>query len=217
MTWRLLRALPFAAYNLVPLYGLMYWGWDAFQLLLLYWCETLILAFWTLIRIRFLPVQYLGTIEINGKKTAGTYWNMISFFALHAGAFIFAHLAVLFSLFPRNRPASVEWSVLPDGGWIALLIAFVSGGFIALTGDYRPAFVDRIAASFNTQMRPPPPPPKDNDAVGGLVMGLYARIVLTQCALIFGAWLSTEGATAPLIIIIVVKTLFDLLARVARA
>jgi hypothetical protein len=31
--------------NLFPLYGIAYWGWDAFVLLMLYWMETGIIAF----------------------------------------------------------------------------------------------------------------------------------------------------------------------------
>jgi hypothetical protein len=34
--------------NVAPLYGVLYWQWDTFQLLMLYWMETVILAFWTL-------------------------------------------------------------------------------------------------------------------------------------------------------------------------
>ena len=46
---RLVVAVLFAAYNLVPLYGIKHWNWDAFQLLILYWTETLILAGWTMV------------------------------------------------------------------------------------------------------------------------------------------------------------------------
>jgi hypothetical protein len=36
--------------NMTPLYGVLYWQWDTFQLLMLYWMETVVLAFWTLMR-----------------------------------------------------------------------------------------------------------------------------------------------------------------------
>jgi hypothetical protein len=32
------------------LHGVLYWQWDTFQLLMLYWMETVVLAFWTLMR-----------------------------------------------------------------------------------------------------------------------------------------------------------------------
>ena len=55
-TPRLARALGLlglvAAFigNVTPLYGVLYWQWDTFQLLMFCWMETVILAFWTLMR-----------------------------------------------------------------------------------------------------------------------------------------------------------------------
>ena len=45
--------------NLIPLYGVLYWQWDAFRLLMLYWTETVIIAFWTIVGIARLPVSQL--------------------------------------------------------------------------------------------------------------------------------------------------------------
>jgi hypothetical protein len=45
--------------NLIPLYGVLYWQWDAFQLLMLYWTETVITPFWTIVGIARLPVGQL--------------------------------------------------------------------------------------------------------------------------------------------------------------
>ena len=36
--------------NVTPLYGVLYWQWDTFQLLIFYWMETVLLAFWTVMR-----------------------------------------------------------------------------------------------------------------------------------------------------------------------
>ena len=54
--------------NLIPLYGVLYWQWDSFQLLMLYWMETVIIAFWT-IRADHPPaaVDELGTITVDGR------------------------------------------------------------------------------------------------------------------------------------------------------
>jgi len=65
---RALRMLAMAATlagNLVPLYGVLFWRWDTFQLLMLYWTETVIIAFWTIRRLANLPDSELGTITIN--------------------------------------------------------------------------------------------------------------------------------------------------------
>ena len=89
--------------NLIPLYGVLYWQWDTFQLLMLYWMETVIIAFWTIRRIARLPDDQLGTITVNGKTKAATHTTLCGFFTLHAGLFIFVHLVFLWLLF------SGEW------------------------------------------------------------------------------------------------------------
>ena len=37
-------ALLLLAANLIPLVGVLVWGWDAFVLLMLYWLETAVIA-----------------------------------------------------------------------------------------------------------------------------------------------------------------------------
>ena len=61
---RVAAAALFAAFNLVPLYGIYAWGWDAFQLLLLYWGETVILFVCTLAHIALIPPARLGTMIV---------------------------------------------------------------------------------------------------------------------------------------------------------
>jgi hypothetical protein len=35
--------------NLIPQWGVLYWPWDTFQLLTLYWMEPAIIASWTIL------------------------------------------------------------------------------------------------------------------------------------------------------------------------
>ena len=58
--------------NMIPLVGILYWQWDTFQLLNLYWVETVILAFWTLMRLSQLPPEACGTLTMNGKVEQAT-------------------------------------------------------------------------------------------------------------------------------------------------
>src|SRR5262245_42343815 len=41
---RLVGTLLLTAFNLLPLYGVWAWNWDPFQLLILYWLETVVVA-----------------------------------------------------------------------------------------------------------------------------------------------------------------------------
>src|SRR5215211_5880481 len=75
--------------NLIPLYGVIYWQWDTFQLLMLYWTETAIIAGFTLLRLSKLSGPERGEITVNGKPQPATEFMLVGFFALHAGLFIF--------------------------------------------------------------------------------------------------------------------------------
>src|SRR5262249_11762656 len=115
--------------------GIRYWGWDAFQLLILYWTETLILAAWTMVRIARLPEDRLGTMTVNGKVVNATHRMMVGFFSLHAGMFVAAHLLFLCLLFSgvwlrRLRGVGFFFPPfsVPSGGGVAVLAARVLGG-----------------------------------------------------------------------------------------
>jgi hypothetical protein len=192
--------------NLVPLGGVLYWGWDPFQLLMLYWMETVILAGWTMARIGVLPASELGTIKINGREQPGTNRVMVGFFSLHAGIFIGVHFLFLWLLFSDgwtkrvHGPVSfVRELVIESGAWIPLLFAFVAG-LISFLIERQRAMASALA-----------PDGKAEDRVGSVVGGLYGRIVVMQIAIIAGAWFAKEyGSKAPLLIVIALKTLFDL-------
>jgi hypothetical protein len=211
--------LVFAA-NLLPLAGVWYWGWDAFQVLMLYWAETVILAGWTLARIAAMPPDLLGAIKVNGKERPGSNLSMTLFFAFHAGMFIGVHLIFLLVLFSGDwasrmtRPLSfVHALFIASGAWVPLVLAFF-GGFIGfITATPQPTLVTRLLH----RLQPEQPafvahgldPKKDH--IGPLVGGLYARIVVMQFGIIFGAWFSQlYGSKAPLMIVIVLKSLIEL-------
>lgn len=192
--------------NLVPLAGVIYWGWDPFQLLMLYWMETVILAGWTMARIGVMPQAELGTITVNGRMRPGTNRMMVGFFSLHAGMFIAVHFLFLWLLFSdgwtsrvRGPTSFVTYLVIDSGAWIPLVFALAAGLISFLTERARSlAYIV-------------PPDGKAEDRVGSVVGALYTRIFVMQFAIIAGGMFAKEyGTNAPLLIVIVLKTLFDL-------
>lgn len=85
--------------NLIPLAGVLYWGWDPFQLLMLYWMETVIVAGFALARVGTVPKELLGKIKINGIERPATHRNLIELFGCMAAAFISVHFLFLWLLF----------------------------------------------------------------------------------------------------------------------
>jgi len=220
-TLRVLAALLFTAFNLIPLYGIYAWGWDAFQLLLLYWGETFILFACTLTHIACIPPARLGTMIVNGKTVPASRAMMVGFFAVHGGGFVSIHLFFLCALFSGDAFSQLHGVVdfirsflLASGAWAPLLLVVLAGIVDVLTGEYHPAFVDAFARWLHVTLdRPPIGQP--GDAVGSVVGGLYLRIFVMQAAIIFGGMASQRyGSLAPLVIVIALKTLADLAMRI---
>jgi hypothetical protein len=217
---RVLAAVLYAGFNFVPLYGIYAWGWDAFQLLLLYWGETAILFLCTLAHVACIPPDRLGTMTINGRTVPASRLMMVGFFAVHGGGFVAMHLLFLCIVFSGNRLHDIHGAAgfvrvffIGSGAWTALLLAGLAGVFDVLTGAYHPAFVDALAHRLRVTLRRPADG-KPGDAVGSVIAALYVRIFIMQFAIIFGAMAATGfGSVAPLVIVIVLKTVVDFVMR----
>jgi hypothetical protein len=202
--------------NLIPLCGVLYWGWDTFQLLMLYWMETVIVAFWTIRRIARIPEDQLGTMTVNGQVRRATSAGMTGFFTLHAGVFIFVHLVFLFVMFSGEWLKKVHGVgsffselLLANGVWVALLVMFAAGWISYLLRE-EPSYPRTMERGLY------PKAVKDSqagDAIGAVIGGLYVRIVVLQVGIIFGAMFAQGyGSMAPLLIVIGLKTIFDFAA-----
>ena len=51
------------AANMLPLAGILFCGWDAFVLLMLYWMETAIIGFWMLVRVATADTASIGEFK----------------------------------------------------------------------------------------------------------------------------------------------------------
>ena len=199
--------------NLIPLYGVLYWGWDAFQLLMLYWTETVIVAFWTIVGITRVPVDQLGTINVGGRLRPATHKLLCGYFTLVASLFILGHLAFLWLMFSGEWLKKVPGTssilrelYVADGLWLALIFMFVSGWISYLTS---PPVVPRQRDAKQTT------PEEGSDAVGEIVGGLFVRIAIMQVAIIVGGMLAKAyGSMAPLLIVIGCKTVIDMGTRI---
>ena len=73
--------------NCIPLAGVIFWEWNLYYVMLLYWAENVAVGLWTAARIASL-----------GRPL------MIPFFSLHYGLFMFAHLMAVTQLFGQAEP-----------------------------------------------------------------------------------------------------------------
>lgn len=134
-------ALILIAANAVPILGVLFWNWDAFLILVLYWMETGIIAFWTFWLIGKAPGRTMGPYR-EGHSTG----FLIGFFTLHAGIFMLVHFVFLWSLFAGQEwkaqvhsVAGFVWVVvILQGVWFALLVMFVARGIEPMLIIYGP-------------------------------------------------------------------------------
>jgi hypothetical protein len=195
--------------NLVPLVGVLFWGWDVWTLLVLYWIENGIVGVFNVLRMLTAqgPVDSrTGQPELVGNVARAT---LIPFFIVHYGLFWVVHGVFVFALpafmnafetsgpgsFPLGGPPDVfgstglQWDVI---GIAAAVLAISHGASFVLNyigrGEYRTA------------------------RIGLLMFSPYGRLFVLHMTIILGGIL-TQSLGAPLgalVVLVVLKTALDL-------
>jgi len=185
----LASALALLAANLVPLAGVLLWGWKLHEVIVLFWAESAVIGFYTLLKMAVVG-RWLAIF-------AGV------FFAGHFGGFMAIHFFFIYEMFVRPLDVSVKDPAAYEALtrlftplWPALLALFLSHGFsFALNfiarGEYRGA------------------------TISGLMAAPYRRVTLMQVTLIFGGWLvmALNNPVPALALLIVLKVVTDLHAH----
>jgi len=170
MIGRVSLALLIAA-NLLPLVGVLLWDWDVFFLLLLFWCENVIIGLFGIARM------------VVSSTTESTFEGLFLpvFFLVHYGGFMFGHFMVLFGMYSGSledvgravEPADYYRMVIENLNWVALLALFISHGW---------SFVENFMGHREHEKLTPQQ-----------AMALpYRRMFITHVALIAGGFLLIE-------------------------
>jgi len=109
--------------NLVPLLGVIFFGWDLQTILLLYWAESAVIGFFSVLKM----------LKLGGIAAAPA----CVFFCIHYGIFMMVHLFFLLMLTNFNRsgpsfngPEGILRDVLGNRElWLGLVGLFLSHGF----------------------------------------------------------------------------------------
>ena len=185
--------------NLVPLLGILFWGWDVFVLLCLYCLETAVIGFWTIMRAATMS-RDPGSAA--GRSIAGSL-ALAGFFTVHSGLFMSVHMLFIFSLFAgpwANRIHDardfIRLVVIGKDLWIPLLALFAGQGAIFINDAVNRFVFAKTPASTDT---------------GEIMGGFYQRIVIMHVAILGGAFIvQAIGTTAPLIILVLLKIAIEI-------
>lgn len=195
-------ALILIATNLVPLAGVLFWKWDLFLVLFLYWADTAIIGFWMMVQALREPPA--------GMARSGVALTLV-FLTLHAGVFMGVHFLFLWTLFSgpwrarvHDGQGFVDIVIVQTGLWLPILVMFIGRGLVTLL-DLRRAY------AWITSTTVPPLPPAGTSPRKSAIHTFYARIVVMHLAILGGAFLAQAiGTIAPLIVLIAIKTAIDL-------
>jgi uncharacterized membrane protein len=143
------------------------------------------------------------------------------FFLVHASGFMGAHLLFLWSVFSGKWGQTIHGPhdflhqmVLPFHLWVPLGMTFVARG-IAFVRDLlsrraRERAQAIPASSAETAAK------QQQAALGGIVGGLYGRIILMHVTILTGVWAAQKlGSIGPFVLLIAIKTAFDVLIHVS--
>ncbi len=189
MTGKVSLALLVLA-NLVPLVGVWLWEWDVFLLLLLFWCENVIIGVFGIARL---------VVSANS-ETAFNGLVLPLFFLVHYGGFMLGHFMVLFGMYSgymSDAGQAVEASdyymtALADLNWLAIVALFISHGW---------SFVENFMGRREHENLSP---------MGA--MGLpYKRMAITHVALLLGGFFLIERGqpVAGLVFLVALKIGLD--------
>jgi hypothetical protein len=197
------------AANAIPIAGVVFWQWNAFELLILYWMETAILGFWAIMTVAISPVKALGPL---GRETPRI--GIIAFLLAHSGIFMGIHFLMLWELFSGNWASRIHGIgdfvgliVIGRDLWLPLAILFLMRGAMVLLTVLEPSWLP----GWKPQPVLTAPEKEGAFPVSGPLFGFYIRIIIMQFALIFGGVVAVfMGAGLSLILLVVVKTAIDL-------
>lgn len=187
-------ALVLVAANLVPLAGVLFFGWSVFATLLLFWVENVIVGAFNVLRMLWAqpdnPLLWVA-------KAA-----MIPFFVIHYGIFTTIHGVFVLTLFGGLHergfpgPATFFHAVQGAGIWPAALALAASHG-VSFAVNYIGAGEYRTAQLAQLMSRP------------------YGRVMVLHVVIIGGGFL-VQALGAPLAavaLLVVLKTGLDLVGH----
>ena len=178
------------AANLLPLVGVLLWDWDVFFLLLLFWCENVIIGVFGIARL----------IVANDSEKAVEGLFLPVFFLVHYGGFMFGHFMLLFAMYSSHaagsgqsaEPADYYSMVIQNLNWIAVIALFISHGW---------SFIEYYMGQREHENLKP-----------GAAMALpYRRMMITHVALLAGGFFLIERGQplVGLVLLVILKIVLD--------
>lgn len=210
VTSSMLAVALLVGFNLVPLAGVVWWGWDLWTILVLYWIENGIVGAFNIARILTAQGSVLPGLSrwrMNGRPINElARGGIAAFFTVHYGVFWLGHGVFVLIALPliAGGSSGVEGVIFnPEGSgppagpdWGLVLL-----GAIGLAMSHGASFgLNYIGRGEYRTMSPTQ-----------LMLAPYGRVVALHLTIILGATVSIALGTpiGALVVLVTIKTLLD--------
>ncbi len=210
MNGKYLTNIPLVALvvaNLIPLWGVVFWKWDAFNIVLLYWSENIVVGFYNILK--------MASVKVSHPAEHLRKLFMIPFFSVHYGGFCAVHGSFVLMLFKEDS------SFMNNTTWpcffvfLQMLLNVIKHAYSIMSIEMRYAmgalFLSHgVSFVYNYLIKGEYAKVELKKLMGG---SPYARIVVMHMAIIFGAFLTAAlGSPVGILIILVgLKTFLDVI------
>lgn len=210
-----LSLIVLIAVNLLPIFGVIYGGWDVFEIVVLYWFENVVIGVVNIFKI-LSSAPSMEDAEVNGKpmpdylRTNGSgalqhaaKFFLIPFFTFHYGMFCFVHGIFVFALLGKKSGA------LGGGDPIEGMSEMVGSVFYSNIKWFVIAIIASHVFSFFYNYIGKGEFRKQSPAE--LMHAPYGRIVVLHIAIILGAFaIAAIGSSVGMLILLIIgKIIID--------
>jgi len=184
--------------NLIPLIGVLFFGWSVWNILVIYWLENGIVGLINVLKMSVATGDEVTpgvTFMVNGRPaTSATKMGLIPFFIVHYGIFWFVH-----GIFVLTLPAF--FSLMSDDG-MTLDLGPVVFAALGLAISHGLSFWWNFLHGGEYR----------RTAAAALMFAPYKRLVALHITIIFGAFavMFTGAPAAAVAVLVGIKTAIDL-------
>ena len=197
--WRRPSIIALLLANLVPVFGVLFFHWEVFPLMFLFWSENVIVGAFNVLKILFAEPENPQALAIKA--------FLVPFFCVHYGMFTFVHGVFVVVLFGGGlqRGAGFPgpetfWRIMQENhlGWAILGLAVSRA--ISFATNYLGHGEYRRASLFQLMLQP------------------YGRIVALHVAILGGGFLmmALHSPTVGLLLLVALKIALDLRGHFAE-
>jgi hypothetical protein len=184
--------------NLVPVYGVLFMGWQVFPVMFLFWIENVIIGVSNVFKM-------LVSAPGNFGQWVGKIF-LIPFFCVHYGMFALVHGILILTFFGFNQQGSVMPSFSAVFGLLGSLQ--IGGAVLALILSHTISFITNYIGNGEYKTA----------TLSELMVQPYGRVIILHLTILVGGFLvmALGSPIIGLILLIVLKTFVDLKAHIKQ-